>query len=127
MPSPSWPATLPQTPRRSTWAGGPMDFRRKFVPDRGDAIVRRATTAEVMSYQGVVFPNLKSAQLATFEAFYRDDLKGGTIPYLWNDPVTGTSWLWRIDGDGALAYRVTSKGAGLHDLTVNLIRRPGAP
>lgn len=125
MTNPVWPSDLPQMPRRSTWAGGPLDFRRKFTPDAGDSIVRRATTAEVMSYQGVVFPNLTTAQLATFEAFFADDLLGGSVPYEWDDPVTGVTWLWRIDGDGQFAYRFTSKGAGLHDLVLNLIRKPG--
>lgn len=125
MSAPLWPSTLPQTPRRGTWTGGPLDFRRKFTPDKGDSIVRRATTAEVMAYQGVVFQNLSTAQRATFEAFFATDLKGGSLPFEWADPVTGTHWLWRIDGDGQFAYRFTSKGAGLHDLTVNLIRKPG--
>jgi hypothetical protein len=127
MTVPGWPASLRQTPRRNTWTGGPLDFRRRFTPDRGDDIVRRSTTAEVMAFDNVVFPNLSGAQRATFEAFYADDLQGGTLPFAWHDPVTGQAWLWRINGDGRLGYSFTSKGADNHDLTLSLVRRPALP
>ena len=127
MTIPGWPASLRQTPRRNTWTGGPLDFRRRFAPDRGDDIVRRSTTAEVMAFDGVVFPNLSGTQRVTFEAFYVNELQGGSLPFSWHDPVTGEAWLWRINGDGRLGYAFTSKGADNHDLTLSLIRRPGRP
>lgn len=125
MTAPVWPSTLPQTPKRGTFNGGPRDNRRKFVPDHGQPILRRATTAIVMAYQGVVFPNLSNTQRTTFETFFDTTLVGGTIPFQWADPVTGTNWLWIIEGDGDLSYRIVARGAALHDLTLNLLRKPG--
>lgn len=124
---PVWPSSLPQTPRRRTWDGGPMDMRRRFQPDGGEAVLRAGATAEVMSYPGVVFPNLTAAQLATFRSFLATDLRRGSLPFAWLDPVTHEVRLWRLDGDGSMLYRVMSKGGDRHDLTVNLICRPGVP
>ncbi len=125
--APVWPASLRQAPRRGTFQGGPLDFRRRFTPDRGDDIVRRGSTAVVMSYDGVTFPNLSGAQILAFENWYRDDLKGGGLPFAWRDPVTAALWLWRINGDGRLAYSISHRGGDRHDLTISLIRRPGPP
>lgn len=121
-----WPVSLPQKPRRGTWNGGPKDFRRKFQPEIGPPLFRRGSTAEVMAYSQVVFPNLDAAQRTAFETFYATTLAGGTLPFSWRDPDTDVPGLWIIEG-GDLGYSLSNRGANLRDLTLNLIRRPGTP
>ncbi len=123
---PHWPVSLPQKPRRGTWNGGPRDFRRRFQPEVGPPIFRRGTTAEVMAYSQVLFPNITAAQRTVWETFYNTTLAGGTLPFSWRDPDTDAPGLWVIDG-GDLGYSMVNRGADLRDLTVNLIRRPGTP
>lgn len=123
---PHWPSSLPQKPRRGTWSGGPRDFRRRFQPEIGPPIFRRGSTAEVMAYSQVLFPNITSAQRTAWETFYNTTLAGGTLPFSWRDPDTDVPGLWIIEG-GDLGYSIVNRGADLRDLTVNLIRRPGTP
>lgn len=123
---PHWPLGLRQMPRRGTWAGGPKDARRVFQPDVGPPLMRAASTAEVMIYANAVFPNFSQAQRALFETFWRVDLARGALPFSWREPESNAPGLWLI-GSGETGYVFNSKGAGLSDLTVTLIRKPGTP
>ena len=122
---PAWPAGLPQTPRRGAWTGGPQDTRAKFQPDAGPPLTRRRTTADAFTFDAT-FPNLSNTQRAQFEAFWRDDLVGGSLPFVMRDPVTQEAARWLIAGDGSSAWSLVAKGAGWNDLTLRLVRLPGA-
>jgi len=122
---PAWPASLPQTPRRGAWSGGPQESRAQFQPDYGPPLIRRRTTADTFTYDAT-FPNLSTAERATFEAFWRDDLASGSRPFVMLDPVTQEPARWLIAGDGNVPWSMTAKGAGWHDLTLRLVRLPGA-
>lgn len=119
-----WPSILPQSPRRGSWVGGAKEERDSFQPDKGPAIDRRGTTAEMQVASGV-WPNLSGAQRATFEAWFRDTLQSGVLPFVMRDPVSFRAGLWKIIGED-LAYSFTAKGADLHDLSLKLVRLPGA-
>lgn len=121
----SWPASLPQLPARRQWTGGPQDSRVQFQPEYGPPITRRRTTADVRIYDGA-WTQLSTAQRATFEAFYDEDLAGGTQPFVMLDPVTAEVARWRVVGDGSLPYSFVAKGAGWHDLSMRMMRLPGA-
>lgn len=121
----SWPASLPQTPRRGAWVGGPQDSRAQFQPEYGPPITRRRTTADMRMFDAT-WPNLSTAERATFEAFYETDLVGGSQPFAMLDPVSGEVARWKIAGDGSMPYSLTAKGAGWHDLSMRLIRLPGS-
>lgn len=118
-----WPSSLPQSPRRGSWVGGAKEERDSFQPDKGPAIDRRGTTAEMQVASGV-WPNLSGAQRAAFEAWFRGTLQSGVLPFVMRDPVSYRAGLWKIVGDD-LAYSFTAKGADLHDLSLNLVRLPG--
>lgn len=122
---PSWPASLPQTPRRGAWTGGAQEARAIFLPEVGPPIMRRRTTADTYLFDAS-FPNLSTAQRAAFERFWIDDLRGGSLPFVMRDPVTQAASRWMISGGGAAPFTLTAKGAGWHDLSMRLVRLPGA-
>lgn len=121
MATPRWPSTLSQQPDpNGGWVRTPRQSTIASPPDVGPDVVRRRGTARMHDYQAT-FPPFTDAELAIFEAFFEDDLKDGSLHYLWLDPQSGTDFKWRIKG-----YSVSSTGAGLHHLTAQLTRLPGA-
>lgn len=122
---PVWPHTLRQSPRRHNWTGGPRDERVSFEPDRGAPIDRVGATAQTYDF-AAVFPNFSDAQRAEFIRWFREDLALGTRWYAWRDPVSLDVALWKIIADQQ-AFSFTAKGAGWHDLSLRLLRRPGSP
>ena len=122
---PVWPAALPQTPARGQFTGGPRNSRVSFQPDRGPSIDRLGDTAETVQ-RTAVFPQIKTATLNVFRTWFATDLRRGTLPYAWRDPIDGLAWRWKIIGD-ELDYEETSRGATLHDLSLRLTRLPGRP
>lgn len=122
---PSFPSSLRQEPRRRDWTGGAQNVLHQFEAEDGPPIVRPRVTGETAVFSAV-FPNLSDAQRATFEAWFRNDLRRGALAFAWRDPVDGTVGRWRIVPD-TLAYSFTSKGAGWHDLSLTLMRLPGTP
>lgn len=126
MPVPYWPPAMRQTPQRDSWTGGPQDARAKFEPDYGPPLMRRRTTAETELWQGV-FPNLNATMRAAFRSFWADDIAGGALSFAWRDPVTDEVALWRITGSGERAYDMSHGGAGLSDLSLQMMRLPGVP
>jgi hypothetical protein len=122
---PIWPATLPQGISRNGASFGPMPGRAVFQPERGPNIERRATTAETMAWAAVV-PQLRTAQVEIFRAWFDVRLGGGVSPFAMRDPVTSEAWRWKIVG-GEREYDVTPRGANLYDLSFQLHRLPGPP
>ncbi|MFN7224472.1 MAG: hypothetical protein ACK4MS_10680 [Paracoccaceae bacterium] len=123
MTTPIWPETLPQTPRRGTWTGGPVDERVSFKADRGPPIERAGVTAAHQTWGGT-FPNLKPFQVEEWDRFVANDLRGGMVPFLWRDPITGQMALWKLMPRGGATYELSARGATLTDLTVQLMRLP---
>jgi hypothetical protein len=123
MTTPSWPQSLPQTPRRTNWTGGMVDERVSFRPDRGPPIERAGVTAPHQQWSGT-FPNLKPDQVAEWERFVTDDLRGGIRPFVWNDPITGQPALWKLMPRGDVLYELSARGATITDLTVQMMRLP---
>lgn len=122
---PVWPAALPQTPQRGSFSGGPQNARVSFQPDRGPPIDRLGDTAETLR-KTAVFPQIRTAALEVFRAWFSTDLRRGTLPFAWRDPIDGFAWRWKIVGED-LDYEEASRGASLHDLTLRLVRLPGRP
>lgn len=94
MPTPVWPAELPQVLRF------PITQRRqsgklRSEPDTGPAKVRRRFTARVTEYPGASI-QLTGEQKAIFDAFYDDELAGGSLSFSWTDPDTRQPAMLRI-------------------------------
>lgn len=122
---PIWPHTLRQSPRRNNWTGGARDERVTFDPDRGPPLDRVGATAQTYDFSAQ-FPNFSNAQRAEFIRWFREDLALGVRWFAWRDPVTQEVALWKIVADQQ-AFSFTSKGAGWHDLSLRLLRRPVSP
>lgn len=121
---PVWPASLPQTPRRGSWTGGPTEARVQFEADYGPPVERARTTADIEIY-AAVFPNLSNAARAVFTAFFTADLARGITAFAWRDPVTQDLARWKIIGDGRQPYSLAAKVAGRNALTMTLMKMPG--
>ncbi|MCV2870632.1 hypothetical protein OEW28_18625 [Defluviimonas sp. WL0002] len=122
---PIWPASLPQTPRRGAWVGGPTEARVQFEAEYGPPIERARTTADMEVYSAT-YPNLSNAARAAFMAFFAGDLGRGVNRFAMRDPVTQDLGLWKVLGDGRQPYVLTAKQAGWNDLTLTLMKMPGA-
>lgn len=81
-----WPFETPNqfgVTRDST--GSPQDQLASFAPAVGPPITRRRTTARVEQWNLSVL--LETAeQFYTFEAWFDDTLKGGSLPFTWRVP-----------------------------------------
>ena len=65
--------------------GGPVDQSVSFNPDLGVPISRPRTTAVIENWSTPV-TFLTRDQFAEFEAWFRDDLKQGILPFVWRHP-----------------------------------------
>jgi hypothetical protein len=80
-----WPSTLPCRFVVGVTAA-PQDNAIRFQPDVGDQKVRRRYTGSLVDLSGSL--TLSGNQGATFDAFYRDDLADGSLPFRMMDPLT---------------------------------------
>lgn len=103
---PTWPATLPQTPRREGFSRSKADARLRTSMDAGPDKVRRRYTS-VPGLLACVF-YMTTAQLATFDTFYDTTLLEGSVTFTWTHPITGTSITCRVKD----VPQVTPRGLG---------------
>lgn len=75
-----WPASLPQYVNRDGYQSGTGDGRVRSDTDAGIAKLRRRFSAVPRPLSVVM--TMTRAQLATFRGFVEDDLKGGTLPFI---------------------------------------------
>lgn len=122
----TWPSGLRALPQRGGWTGGPRDDRAAFEPDTGPPILRRRVTGATAEY-AATFANLRAAGIAAFERWYLEDLAGGSLPFLYRDPVRGDVARWLIAPGSGRPYSYRANGADLHDLSMTLLRMPGIP
>ncbi|MBS8228356.1 hypothetical protein [Vannielia litorea] len=117
--SPTWPTSLPQLPLANGLTAEMRDTRESFEPQRGPSISRPGFTADLKQFQ--VSFSLDLAQLATFEAFVRDDLARGSLKFGMRDPETLAIHLWKIvPGQGL--YRQRRVGPGRVTVSMELLR-----
>jgi hypothetical protein len=96
----SWPLTDPFWPLIQS-TGGPVDTAVRFQADVGPEMTRRRTTAVVEAWN--LSAMIRSAEdLATFEAWWLDDLAQGTMPFLWRHPASKGPARVRFSGAYAL-------------------------
>lgn len=120
MATPVWPATIPQNPVLGGWTWKAQDNKVSFKPEIGPSIERRRGTAIVHNYDAK-FPPFTAAEVATFETWFQDDLKSGTLHFLMDDPTSGTSFKWKI-----ATYQFSNMEANRFDLSMKINRLPGA-
>lgn len=84
---PQWPSSLPDSPRRDGYSKTAAQTAIRTETETGPGKARRRSTAWVSSHD-VSFA-LIGSQKADFEAFYNDDLAGGTFKFDMPHPETG--------------------------------------
>lgn len=89
----AWPNTLPQQPLRDSYQEAQEPAFIRSEVDAGPAKVRRRFTAPVtrVSMQFRMTP----AQVTTFETWWRDTIKLGSLSFTLTHPRTSTSTTWR--------------------------------
>lgn len=85
MTIPIWPATLPQQLEVNAYSESVPNLTIASQMDAGPAKVRRRLTAGVRPVHGQI--TLTTAELRSLVAFYKDDLSGGALRFLWKDPI----------------------------------------
>lgn len=86
MSTPVWPAELPPAPMLD---GTTYDVVSNAMPipvEAGELLTRRRFTGEMVNI--TVSLVLTRSQALRLVRFYRDDCKE-SLPFLWNDPLTG--------------------------------------
>lgn len=115
MPS-AWPLTLPQSVLVSNYSDGVGDGLLEYQPDAGPSITRRRTSASVrpmtMNFQ------LTSVQIATLRSFFETTLIGGSLPFTFPDPLTGSSVLVKFSKSGIPKW--TALGGDYFSVTMSV-------
>lgn len=103
---PDWPLTLPQRPLIQGFSRTPGPAVLRSAMEVGPEKVRQRTTA-VADPMACTF-RMTSAQLATFETFYKTTLGYGVERFDMPDPITGSTITVRmVGGSGSPPYNVT--------------------
>jgi hypothetical protein len=101
-----WPAGVPFFKAHGSLSrSGPVDASIRTAMAHGPAKVRRRFTAAVRNFTGAT-PFLTKAQLATFETFFADTLKMGSLSFTATDPLDCTEKTFRFVG----SYSITPSG-----------------
>lgn len=79
-----WPQTLPGP--NIGWAMNMKDNLLKFEPERGPAKTRRLRSARIMELGTTL--SLNDSQLTDFIAWHHDELKDGSLQFVYDDFVT---------------------------------------
>ena len=107
-----WPVGLPQIPLRDGYAETEPDVIRRTEMDEGPAKQRPRFTVGIRPF--LVQIEVDVDQVTTFQTFYEDTLKDGTIPFSWKHPRTQVNTDFRFIGQpqkmrvqGARNWRIT--------------------
>ena len=85
----TWPTTLPQSPLQAGFSESLPNNVIRTSMDLGPPKVRRRDTAGV---RPMVFKmKMSTAQVATLETFFEDDLSSGVMPFYYTHPRTGAT------------------------------------
>jgi len=83
---PSWPSELPQYVLVDGYQEAPPELLAETEMDAGPPASRRRFTVGETTIACRLA--ITTAEKAAFEAFFRDTLKGGAIPFDWVHPVS---------------------------------------
>ena len=83
---PTFPTSLPQFVQEGGYSEQIQDQTIESQMDTGPAKIRRRFTKSLRRFSMQLM--LTQAQVSTFEAFWQDDCKGGSLPFTWVHPRT---------------------------------------
>lgn len=89
-----WPLTLPQVVLADGFQQGLGETRRSASTDVGPGKIWKRTSAATRPMPSSI--RVTGSELDIFEAFVRDDLAEGSLPFTFPDPRGGSDLLVRI-------------------------------
>ncbi|WP_336802480.1 hypothetical protein [Kaistia sp. MMO-174] len=117
----TWPLANRKSPDAASYSEAPQSNRITFEPEIGPTIDRRRGTA-AGTMLNIQFTGITDDERETFEDWYRSTLYDGVLPFVWVDPIRGTSASFRFTKD---TYELRPHpGAEYHDLSFQLYRLP---
>ncbi len=91
-----WPVGLPQIPLREGYLETEPNIVRRTDMDEGPAKQRLQYTTGILPF--IVQFELDVAQVTTFETFYSETLRDGTLPFAWKHPRSQVNTTFRFAG-----------------------------
>lgn len=120
-----WPAGVPFCPRRPDGAeGAALDTRAAFQPEIGQAILRPRMTGRLTAW-AMTLVRMTAAEFALFEAFVHDDLRSGSLPFVFRVPGVGGPVARFQFATGGELYRRRYLPQGLVQVSFDLLQLPG--
>ena len=102
-----WPESLPCQPEQGTWQETLQSDVVRFQPEAGPPLMRRRGTVQTaLSSCTFVFTK---AQAIIFRAWYRNDLKGGSLRFSLDHPVLGVPAEWTFEGEPQMSAMTNRK------------------
>jgi hypothetical protein len=123
-PLPAWPATLPPAALVAGLQYQPAANATPIPVEAGELLTRRRFTGEMARIQGSA--NLTTEQAQTLLAFYRTDLQE-TLPFTWDDPLTGESVEMVFEGPPQFQALSTSRWQASFTLLTKPTEPTGSP
>ena len=93
---PAWPSDLPEFVQSSASETLEPGARIEGQSEMNKTTTRRRVKGRVRAFECAIAVTV--AELATFEAFYLDDLGGGVLPFTWVHPRTRAAATFRFSG-----------------------------
>lgn len=115
-----WPTTLPQCPTLNSFSEQRQPNVATFTPDVGPPKIRRRSTAVgVMTAVGY---RMTTADVETFNTFFANTLKDGSLPFAWPHPISKVIYTWMFDPKEA--PKIDRMTPDTFRVSFNLIRLP---
>lgn len=92
-----WPTSIPCRPQQSTFVETKQRNVVSFTPEVGPPKYRRRSTASGSLAQAQF--KMTRAELETFNAFFEDDTKDGSLPFEWKHPTTDSIETWCFESE----------------------------
>ena len=103
----AWPASLPDEPLLAGYRETAPATGLRTQMDAGPAKQRNRFTAGVRSFKFTM--DVTRAQVETFDSFFKDTLKGGTLAFDWTHPRTLAAVSFRFDATKPPSYEGVSQ------------------
>lgn len=84
----AWPDTLPQRLQVDQASQGVGDGLIEYAPDSGPSLTRLGTSAAMQPLTGYMI--CSGAQITAFKSFFATTILGGSLPFTFPDPISGT-------------------------------------
>lgn len=114
-----WPATLQQKLNEANYAQSPQS--RVITTDMDISIPKKRVryTKGLKDLTGSI--DVNTSEYSIFETFFETTLAGGSLPFLFNDPVTQVEYEYRFKDS---TYSEASLGGGYFRLSFTWERLP---